>query len=242
LFPGAVSAAVAEAVRRAAPVFSVLTHQQLPTVWERIFMPAIFGSLAQAMPIEFVNDPRLPQFAIANGQFLLVRRDVYEAMGGHEAIKDEIGEDARFAQRAKQLGWRYWLADGRQLATTRMYTTPRALWEGWTKNLHVGARLLPWIIPPGIVFYTISLASPFMLLARSIRRRTWVDAVAGSIQLASALYERRGMDRIYSVPPIYAFTYPLGQVGFLALLGASFYKILTGRGVTWKGRRYYARS
>jgi len=238
LLAGAVAAALGEAQRRGAQVFSVLTHQQLPTVWERVIMPGVFGALAEALPIEFVNDPRLPQFALANGQFLMVRRDAYTRIGGHQAIKSENGEDARFAQRAKRLGVPFWLGDGRELATTRMYTTPSALWEGWTKNLHVGLRLLPWIAPPGTVFYAVALVLPYWLLARGRTQRSRALAAHGAVQLGAALFLRRLTDHVYGVPPIYTLTQPLGHLAFFALLAGSFYKVLTGRGVTWKGRRY----
>jgi chlorobactene glucosyltransferase len=238
LLSGAVAAAVAEAQRRGVDVLSVLTHQQLPTVWERIVMPGVFGALAEALPIELVNNPRLPQFALANGQFLLVRRDAYSRMGGHAAIKNEIGEDAKFAQLAKRLEIPYWLGDGRELATTRMYSTPAAMWEGWTKNLHVGVKLLPWIVPPGTLMYAAMLFLPYWLIARGRQRRSSSLMAHGLGQLGAALYLRRLTDRVYGVPAIYTLTQPLGQAAFLGLLIGSYFKVMTGRGVTWKGRRY----
>jgi chlorobactene glucosyltransferase len=240
LLPGAATGALEEARRRGVPVLSALTAQELPTAWERALMPAVFAALAEALPVELVNDPDVPQVAIANGQFLLVRRDAYDGIGGHVAIRDEIGEDAKFAQRAKQLRWRYWLGDGRDLATTRMYTRPAEFWEGWTKNLHTGARLVPWLIPPGLVVYLAGLVAPFWSIARSRQIDSPSLAVAGLLQLVVALALRRRVDRTFGVPWPYAFTQPVGQVTFLALLTASFWKVLTGQGVTWKGRRYHA--
>jgi hypothetical protein len=191
------------------------------------------------MPITLVNDPKFPQVAIANGQFLLVRRDAYDALGGHEAIKGEIAEDAQFAKRTKRLGWPFWLASGRRLASTRMYSTPGALWEGWTKNLHVGARLLPWLVPPGILIISTLLVSPYLALWCGVRRGSALMAGAGLAQLGAGLAMRRVIDETFDVPPVYMLAQPLGQLAFLSLLIASFYKVLTGKGVTWKGRRYY---
>ena len=82
LQPGAVAGALAEARRRGAAVYSALTAQELPTVWEKIVQPAVFGAIAESMPVALVNNPALPQFAVANGQFLLARRDAYEGLGG----------------------------------------------------------------------------------------------------------------------------------------------------------------
>ena len=171
LLPGSVAGAVAEARRRDAPVLSALTAQALPTIWERVVQPAVFGAIAEAMPVVLVNRPEVPQIAVANGQYLLVRRDAYQAVGGHAAVRGEIAEDAAFARRVKTLRWRYWLGDGRDLAVTRMYTTPRALWEGWTKNLHTGFKLLPWIVPPGTLYLIAVLLAPYAGFVLAWRRR-----------------------------------------------------------------------
>jgi chlorobactene glucosyltransferase len=242
LLPGSVAGAVAEARRRDAPVLSALTAQALPTIWERVVQPAVFGAIAEAMPVVLVNRPEVPQIAVANGQYLLVRRDAYQAVGGHAAVRAEIAEDAAFARRVKTLRWRYWLGDGRDLAVTRMYTTPRALWEGWTKNLHTGFKLLPWIVPPGTLYLIVVLLAPYAGFVLAWRRRRPGLALAAAVQLGVSLAVRRLTDRTFGLPARYTLTQPVGQVAFLALLAASFYKILTGQGVTWKGRRYYERA
>jgi chlorobactene glucosyltransferase len=239
LLPGAVAGALDAARRRGVPVLSAITAQELPTVWERIVQPAVFGEIAEAMPVALVNSPAVPQIAVANGQFLLVRRDAYEALGGHAAVRGEIAEDAAFARRAKELGWPYWLGDGRELAVTRMYTTPRALWEGWTKNLNAGFRFLPWLVPPGTLYLIAVLLAPYAGLALAWRRRRPALALAAAVQLGVSLALRRLTDSALGIPRRYTLTQPLGQVAFLVLLGASLLKVLSGRGVTWKGRRYY---
>jgi hypothetical protein len=240
LLPGAVAGAVDEARRRGVPVLSALTAQELHTPWERIVQPAVFAAIAEAMPVTLVNDPRFPHLAIANGQFLLVHRDAYRAIGGHAAVRGEIAEDAYFARRAKELRIPYWLGDGRRLATTRMYATPAALWEGWTKNLHAGAALLPWLVPSGTLYMVLVLVAPYVSLWQALRRRSPALAGAGMVQLATSLAARRLTDRAFGVPLGYTLTQPLGQLAFLALLVTSFWRVLTGRGVTWKGRQYYA--
>ncbi|NBT94794.1 MAG: glycosyltransferase, partial [Chloroflexi bacterium] len=151
------------------PVFSILTGQSLPTVWERIIQPGVLGMIMESMPVRLVNSALWPGIAIANGQFLLVRRDVYEVMGGYEAIRGEIAEDVMFARRAKGMGFRLRLADGSDLATTRMYTTPGALWEGWTKNLHVGSRLIPYLAVPGMGYLLATIIAPWVLLSTASR-------------------------------------------------------------------------
>jgi cellulose synthase/poly-beta-1,6-N-acetylglucosamine synthase-like glycosyltransferase len=240
LRPGAVAGAIAAATDRNVAMFSVLTAQEVPTWWERIVQPAVFAALAEALPAGLVNNPRLPHYALANGQFLMVRRAAYDAIGGHAAIRGEIADDAQLARRAKRLGLPFWLGDGRRLATTRMYASPRALWEGWTKNLHAGMQLLPWLVPPGTAYMALALAGPYVSLYAAARRRSAALALAGGAQLLAALARRRSVNTIFGIPVRYTLAQPLGDLAFLSLLLASFYKVLSGQGVTWKGRRYYA--
>lgn len=223
-------------------LFSVLTGQALHTWWERIIQPAILGGIMEALPVRLVNSPRWPWIALANGQFLLVRRDVYEAIGGYAAIRSEIAEDIMFAKRLKRMGYRIRLADGRSLATTRMYTSPTALWEGWTKNLHVGSRLLPAMVVPGVIGLLAVASAPWVLFIaslsdanRSVKQRLRVVACAF---LALAMIQRRGVDRALGVPAHYVFAQPLGVIAMVVLMVASHVKVVTGAGVTWKGRRY----
>lgn len=223
-------------------VLSVMTQQDLPTWWERVVQPAVLGAIMEALPLRLVNSPRVPWIALANGQFILVRRDAYDRIGGYAAIRGEIAEDAMFARRTKRLGLRLRLADGRELATTRMYRTPAALWEGWTKNLHVGTRLLPFLVPPGAAYLATASLAPWVLLAGAARaadrRAAARMRAAGGAILALGILHRRGIDRALGVPPAYALTQPVGVLATAAMMAASLWRVRSGRGVTWKGRRY----
>ena len=71
----------------------------------------------------------------ATGQFMLVRRDAYEAVGGHAAVCTAICEDLEFARRLKQSGHAVLLMGGDKMLATRMYTGWGTLWPGLAKNL-----------------------------------------------------------------------------------------------------------
>jgi hypothetical protein len=239
LLAGGVAGAVAEAKRRGVSILSAFAEQELTTGWERLIQPAVFGALAEAVPITFVNDPRLPAFALANGAFILVRRDAYATLGGHQAIRGQISDDWQLARRAKQLRIAYRLGDGRYLARTRMYRTPAGLWEGWTKNLHAGARMFSWLVLPALLAQIGALIAPFWSLCRGIRTGSRSLVLAGAVHIAAAVAQRGVLDAFFGLPWAYRLLQPLGQSAFLLLTISSFGKVLTRRGVTWKGRRYY---
>jgi hypothetical protein len=93
----------------------------------------IFAELAATYRPKDVSDPSSP-VAAANGQYLLIRRDVYDAVGGHAAVATTILEDVKLARRVKQAGYKlqFRLSDA---LSTRMYRSFPQMWEGWTKNL-----------------------------------------------------------------------------------------------------------
>ena len=122
-----------EAERFDAGLLSYSPKQEVHSFAERALMPVVFSELAACYPPTSVCDPN-SAIAAANGQYLLIRRDVYDAIGGHAAVAGAILEDVELARSAKQAGHklRFRMAD---VVSTRMYRSFGAMWEGWTKNL-----------------------------------------------------------------------------------------------------------
>jgi len=131
---------LAELVQRAedehADLLSISPGQVTPTWWEKSVIPFVYVQLASLFRFEEVSDPHSPA-AAANGQYLLVRREIYERVGGHEAVKSEILEDVELARRIKARGGKLLFLPGARWVRTRMYHSFRAMWQGWTKNLYL---------------------------------------------------------------------------------------------------------
>ena len=122
-----------EAIASGAALLSYSPKQDVQDFWEHALMPVIFAELAATYRPADVCDPGLPA-AAANGQYLLIRRDAYEAIGGHAAVATAILEDVALAKRAKQAGHRLQFRWS-DVVSTRMYRSFPLMWEGWTKNL-----------------------------------------------------------------------------------------------------------
>jgi chlorobactene glucosyltransferase len=232
------------ALRLQADMFSILTAQVLGSFWERAVLPLVFLGLSFGFPAKRVNDPSRPD-AISNGQFILIRRQAYEAIGGHSAVIDRIDEDRALALLAKQAGKRLVLADGRQVASTRMYTSLGEMWEGWTKNIYLGLLDKLWLLSFGAL---LGLAVSILLPAWLIGSIAWLISGAGAAAMVVAgealvmwaflLAKRLQACRGFGIPGWYAFTFPMGAFIFTAMMLASAVNVISGRGVTWKGRRY----
>ncbi|MDP9039685.1 MAG: glycosyl transferase, partial [Acidobacteriota bacterium] len=132
--PGDLSRALHEAARYKVGMLSY-SPRQVVTGWgQRVVMPLVFGELASVYPPKRVSDPA-SRLAAANGQFLMVEREAYFAVGGHKAVGKEILEDVALAERMKRakVGIRFRYAP--DAVSARMYGTFGEMVEGWTKNL-----------------------------------------------------------------------------------------------------------
>src|SRR5260370_9442309 len=78
----------------------------------------------------------MPPAAAANGQFLMMRRDVYDAIGGHSSVAGEVLEDVALAVRVKAEGQRIWFGSGKGIVRVRMYRSFQEMGQGWRKNLY----------------------------------------------------------------------------------------------------------
>jgi glycosyltransferase involved in cell wall biosynthesis len=147
--PGSLARALTEAKEERADLLSYSPQQIVATLAERAVMPAIFAALAAQYPPHKVRDQNAKVVA-ANGQYILVRRAAYDAVGGHAAVANEILEDVALARLFRSAGYRVYFRYAADAVRTRMYRNWAQLREGWTKNL---ALLFP--PPESLAFKTL---------------------------------------------------------------------------------------
>ena len=245
--PQALASVYAAARESSADLFSIFTRQELGSFWEKVILPLVFTALSVGFAARRVNDPRKPD-AIANGQFIFINHKVYQALGGHAAIKDSIVEDRDLATLVKHAGYRLVVADGHAVASTRMYTRLPEMWEGWTKNIFLGLKDRPGLLLLGafgaFVSVFAALLLPLWLLGGLVWWSAGGDTLAVIVALEAAavwgtlVFWRILACRVMGISAWYALTTPLGAGVFATMMFASAWKVLSRRGVTWKGRRY----
>jgi GT2 family glycosyltransferase len=244
--PGKARLAIIEAERHEMGMLSYSPRQIVRGLAQRALMPLVFGDLAATYTPARVNDPANP-VAAANGQFLLVRRDVYETIGGHAAVKGAVLEDVELASLVKRqkLGLRFRYAP--EAVTARMYRSFGAMVEGWTKNLALlfgnapmlaGMKLLQLGVLAGVPALTCFLwwlrtSHPWMNpgvlgtpMATAALVLVWVRALWG-------LYRRVAKSNFPFRDCVLA---PLGIPLYSWLLWRSWFRVTVVKQVVWKGR------
>ncbi len=224
-----------------ADLLTIAPRQRCETFWERIVMPQIWLLLGVRYHPARVNHSRRLRDVIANGQFILMSRGSYEAVGTHETVRGEVAEDLALAQAVVRRGGRLHFAFAERLMETRMYQGLGALIEGWSKNVYLGGRrsfpeepvlraLVPVMLALAFCFW---LAPPaallFGLLAGAPAHATIVATGLGALFWCLICF---GMQ----IPAIYGLGYPLGAA--VALYIAARSTLRGRRRVEWRGRTY----
>ncbi len=234
---GDLSRSLREAERHGAALLSYSPRQIVTGLWQRAVMPLVFSELASVYPPQQVNDLG-NRLAAANGQYLLVEREAYFAVGGHRVIGREVLEDVALARNVKRSGGAIRFRYAPEALSTRMYWTTGEMAAGWRKNLAllmpspvalalwraldfllffglpVAAVLVPPKIPyQGVVFFLLWARTAFRFYNRVMR----AHFPAG--------------DTVLSV---------LGLPLFCYLLVRSVVDHRINKKVSWKGRSYTA--
>jgi chlorobactene glucosyltransferase len=228
---------------KGADALSIMTGQDLGTLAEAALLPTILQIIVFASGmLSEINDPARPDRALANGQYLLVSRAAYDALGGHAALRAEIVEDLEFARRLKADGrYRLVVAEGTQLVHVRMYHSFREIWSGFSKNAYLGARGKLLAIGGGVAFCALLSIAPPLLAAAALRRGRFAQAAEAIAASAAVIGAGVYGARFVSLPRRLAVFAPAGLAMFGAIALNSTRRALTGSGFEWRGRRYLER-
>jgi len=241
---GSTRRALNDAVEHNAVLVSYSPEQEFGSLWERALIPVVYSRLAVRYPFARVNNPALPD-AAANGQFLMVLRETYQAVGGHAAISGQVLEDVALARRVKRAGYGIYFTAPMATVQTRMYRTFAAMWQGWTKNLYplmggTPRRVMAEVFEVFPLPELLGLALYGWFLVRPHRAPFW--SLLALAALALVLRSLRFNFSLYRNPNPLANIqyYPAGVFLYSAALLASWWKNTRGR-VLWKGRTYPAK-
>lgn len=227
--------AVAEAEEHGAGLLSYSPEQVLTSLSQKAIMPLIFSDLARVYKPREVSDPK-SEVAAANGQYLLIRRDVYDRVGGFPAIAGDMLEDVAMARRVKALPMKIWFRLGAGLVRTRMYRDWSEVQAGWTKNLALlfqrpgrlaAARLLEFLL--------LMLLPVFSALSAMARHEmvALVEAFFAATLWIEFLVRVSKSHSSAGATLLSVFGLPL----YAALLLRSAAAVQQGR-ILWKGRQY----
>jgi hypothetical protein len=232
-FSGSLARSLAEVQQHGAALLSYSPEQEVRGFWEKSVMPVIFAELAATYRPSQVSDPASPA-AAANGQYLLISRETYDAVGGHAAVGTSLLEDVALARRVKASGRKIFFRYGPDVARTRMYRSFGQLQEGWTKNLAL-------LFPSPVRLAGLRLTEFVLITGAAMAALNWglsgqtTRAIASGVLaiVLIALQQKRIRAGHFAWDANLLSLIGLPLFSYLLLRSQRFHK--QGR-VTWKGR------
>jgi chlorobactene glucosyltransferase len=241
----ALRTAMANAVGHDADALSLIPYFEAHSFWERVMMPTWAWMFLMFTIFYRTNEPQSRR-AVGIGGFFLMRRATLDRAGSYEALKDEVMEDVRLADRIKRSGGKLITDYAPELVSTRMYRNFGEMWECCSKNLFSGMSFsLPLAVGAVFSMYLIAIVPPLFAVTSSIAVASGMNLDLWQLLLPAAFswVIQILVLMLASIKPkvslAYAFTAPLGLGVLYAILLESSIRITVGKGVTWKGRTIY---
>ena len=243
--PQAISRCVRGAIKHKAGIFTLLPALESHTFFEGLVIPLTGMMSSSINAVALTNVDSFRNIAYANGQCLMIRRELYDAIGGHTQVGPVVCEDVALARLVKGSGGRVRVAWGADLCAVRMYDSLGALYRGLARVIAAAGERKIWPTVVGIVFLLLCGASLYAAAIYGIYRLRhplthlgavgWLVAcafhwLAMTVQLA--LTYAWCKNRWW-----YALLFPLAGAISLAIYCRALKQRLTGK-IEWRGVSY----
>ncbi len=212
-------------------------RQEMESWGERLTVPFFSWALFSFFPLLIAYRFKMPFLSGAVGQMLLFRRQAYQAVGGHCAVRNSITEDLELVRRVKAAGLRWRMTNISDLVTSHMYSGFWQAFQGFTKNFFAAFdfRMLPYLFVFGwlaVMFWLPLIVLALFLLG--VAPMAQPSALAACIILSLALWAIPYRQLGFSV--LLAGLYPITLFSVEVVAINSLWQSLKGQ-LHWKGRK-----
>lgn len=226
---------VAEAMHRKASFLSAWPKIEMRSFAELLLMPLLNFVVFTLFPAPISRHRTGASLGLAHGACILTRRETYERLGGHVLVKDQLFEDTALARAWREASENSQVADGRYVATVRMYESFGGIWNGFSKNYY------PAFGNQGsFTIFQLYMSAAFVFLPLFAVTSVTGGSVAPTFLLVAvgslaprAIVALRFRHPLWSVP-----LHPLAVMVMVVLGLRSWWLSSFGGGVSWKGRTY----
>ncbi len=223
--------------------FSLSPRVKLHTIWANAVLPLISGAINLLYPMRQVND-RKNERAYVFGTYVLVRKNVYERVGGHMKVRDQLVEDAALARLIKSAGYNLRIERGPDLLTTQWESDLRAIFHGLERIASSSIKTygLLAILNAVLLFFLIIYPVIFILsvtLFHAFSTTFLVGTVACVLNVL--VFLSLSANELYGIsgkrgPGI--LLYVLGGIIFIVAIVTTSIKVAKGKNLYWKGQGY----
>jgi glycosyltransferase involved in cell wall biosynthesis len=132
--PDLLARALAHAGKHRLDFLTLLPQMDAHGFGERLMVPTIPAAAFCYLPGWLMNIPSARPFGGGGGVFNLIRRDLFDRIGGHEALKASVVDDIQLGRNARKAGGRTGIGLALDSISLRMYHGFAEISKGLEKN------------------------------------------------------------------------------------------------------------
>ena len=209
-------------------MLTVWSTQITHTFAERLTVPLMGMVILGYLPTVMVHYSPFSMFSAANGQVMAWRKQVYEEIGGHQAVADNVLDDVTLARLAKKNNFKIRMVDGNDFIKARMYDNWDSVRDGYAKNILAGYGSVLGLVLGTVFHWLIFLVPYFLLFIPNYRLSALILIIAGlTLRAVSAIFTKQHV--------LDALFMPITVILFTIISLQSIYWHVTGKS-HWKGR------
>lgn len=238
--PASISSGLAFAQEHTLDFVTGFPQQHTGGFWEALTVPLLFFFMTLFQPLWLIRRTHKADLVVANGQYILIRRAIYDKIGGHEAVRNIVNEDFALAKKVKQCGGRVDIMDLRGLVYCRMYHGLRDAVKGFAKNIYLIMERKPLTLIAALIGMIAFFLAPFGFFAWGLAlgdtSPEWF--ILPLLQMALIVLIRALLSGFYRLSFVSVWLHPLTIILFIYIFLRSFFQAEFGKGPQWKGRSY----
>lgn len=236
--PYALNSLIQSAQELQADLLTAIPYQTLTSLWEHIMVPFMHVLYHGYLPNSFIFSKRNSSLIAANGQIMLFHSDAYDAISGHESVKNSLVEDIDIARNIKESGAKVVLANATSLVTCSMYTGFQDVFKGFSKNFFAGfqRKHIPFIM--FLIHIMNVYVLPLVLLFVALYTDNTSLLIWSGFLLMEGMLIRFLSTIQFRLPLYHIFLQPFSAL-FAFIIGCnSLLWSLPGKKTMWKNRVY----
>lgn len=233
LHPETLTAAVTIINEKKLSMLSVFPTQTIESWGEWLVVPLMNWLLLSFLPLNLVHASRKTSFIAANGQFIMIERNVYDLIGKHKRVADKVVEDMEMARAVKSAGFRIKTALGGELVRCRMYKSFTDAFNGFSKNFYPGFNTGLILFGLMITFFLLVFTFPYILffgLSGYHRQYILMMIIISFGRALISIKSHQSYKRNIFLHPI--------QMIIMFVVGLNSLRISKQGKLQWKGRKY----
>lgn len=237
--PYALNSLVQSAQEMQADLLTAIPYQTLTSIWEHLMVPFMHVLYHGYLPNSFIYTKKNPSLVAANGQIMLFHSDAYDAIGGHESVRNSMVEDIDIARKIKESRAKIVLANATSLVSCSMYTGFEDVFKGFSKNFFAGfqKKHIPFVL--FLIHIMNVYVLPLILCIISLMSDNTSLLMWSIVLLMLGMVIRLLATMQFRLPLFHIFLQPFSAL-FAIIIGCnSMLWSMPGKNTVWKKRVYH---